>query len=110
MTLTKKGRRNITVDNVRYIWQTYSDGDGNFSIALSKPAGGQILIANIHIISAEGVVIITNYIVRQIILQGLIAGWTPTEQKATMYLRRFQEHIDISKATFIGSIKNSNHD
>jgi len=105
MTLTKKGRRNITVDNTRYIWQAHPDGDGNFSIAVSLPAGGQILIAYIHIISTEGILIITNYIVRQIIQQGLADGWTPAERKETMYLRRFREKMDISKATFTGNIK-----
>ncbi len=99
MTLKKKGRRNITVDNIRYVWLANPDGDGNMHISVSLAEGGQILNAWIYIIFDNGVLIVTNYIVRQIIKQGLAEGWMPTAEKGIVYLKRFQE-MDVSKATF----------
>ena len=60
-------------------------------------------------ISDKGILIVTNYIVRQAIKQGVAAGWTPTECKEMISLRSFHENIGTSKTTFIVNIKDDNH-
>lgn len=101
MTISKKGLRRISVDNQEYVWRAISDDDGGFQITVCLPERrGQLLIAYIHIICDNGILIITNYIVRQMILLGLANDWTPNEQKSPLYLKRINEKIDLEKATY----------
>ena len=101
MAISKKGLRRITVDKQEYVWRAVSDDDGNFNIAVSLPERkGQLLTSCINIISEKGVLIITHYIVRQMILLGLEDNWTPKEQKAPLFLYGINEKLNLEKATY----------
>jgi hypothetical protein len=98
MAISKKGLRKITVAKHEYVWRAISNGDGGFNITISQPdRKGQLLMAYVHIISERGVLIITNYIVRQVILLALESNWTPGEQKAPL---RINEQIDLARAIY----------
>jgi len=90
------------VDGQLYVWRANSDSDGGFNITVSSKEGnGQLLTAYVDIVnSGKGVLIITAYIVRQMIVLGLAAGWTPNEKKTALRLNRINERLNLEKATY----------
>jgi hypothetical protein len=93
MTLPKKGLRSIVVDKVKYAWKITGRDE---NIGLSKIPRGhqdriisaafdyhskvyheQIFLDGTKTQAARQQIIITNYIVRQVILYAFKTGWNP---------------------------------
>lgn len=111
MALPKKGLRKITVENVRYVWNTtgndgwislsirHIDGDGQLLTAVfdyhSEKIGEFTLLDNSVGTSWKQRMLITPFIVRQVILYALTQGWTPTQKAPQLNLGSLDGVIDL---------------
>ncbi|MBC9933035.1 hypothetical protein [Chitinophaga qingshengii] len=109
MTLPKKGHRKITVEGKKYVWNvTGNDGWLSLCVVPMKQQGN-LLTANfsyhsvpvgttkdgeqVHYLK-QGL-IITGYVVRQVILYALNAGWQPLVKGCLLNLVDIEQHIDL---------------
>lgn len=111
MALPKKGLRNITVDDVKYAWAASgNDGYIGLSIIPVKQQNRLITAAfDYHSkvtsewVSPDGIkgqalkqqIVITGYIVRQVILHAIKNGWDPQGNVAVLNLGAMDDKIDI---------------
>jgi len=109
MAISKKGKRPIVVDNHKYRWQAYGMDYGIRVIIFSDAnANGQPLRAHFQYYHNTGStelngggyskgqqLIVTPQLVRQIILYGLSEGWTPLEDKKTLFLGYLDDVLDL---------------
>ena len=112
MALPKKGLRKITVNDCRYTWSaTGNDEVIHLSIlSLDKPSRllttmfgyhskvtGNLHDATGKVIgySAKQQLIITPYIVRQVVQHALDQGWNPKEEGSQLCLPNIEEMIDL---------------
>lgn len=111
MTLPKKGLRNIIVDHVKYAWST-TGNDGWIGLSIIPVKQQHALITatfgyHSKVIreyslpdGSEGKVlmqqlIITGYIVRQVILYAIKMGWNPMGAIVILNLGVMDEKIDL---------------
>ncbi|PSL33317.1 hypothetical protein [Chitinophaga ginsengisoli] len=111
MTLPKKGLRNITVDNVKYAWNA-TGNDGSIRLSIIHVKHQQCIITasfsyhskliNEHIFpdgdkvqSFRQQLIITGYIVRQVILYAMQEGWDPMGNVTVLNLGAMDDKIDL---------------
>jgi hypothetical protein len=111
MTLPKQGLRNITVENVSYAWNvTGNDGWMHLSVIPTVLQNNLVTATfDYHskvvstFITADGTsgasmkqqLIITGYVVRQVILHALKTGWVPTEKGTVLNLGHMDDYIDL---------------
>ncbi len=111
MALPKKGLRKVAVDNVKYAWNT-TGNDRCISLSII-PINQQnrLIMATFDYhskithewISPDGYkgqalkqqIIITGYIVRQVILHAIKTGWDPMGDVAVLNLGAMDNKIDI---------------
>lgn len=111
MTLSKKGLRNITVDNIKYSWNTKGN-DGWISLSIIPMKQQNRLITASFDYHSKVIqeytfpngdkgqalkqqIIITGYIVRQVILYAIKTGWDPMGDVAVLNLRAMDDKIDL---------------
>ncbi len=112
-------RRKITIDNELYYWRAEGD-DG--CIVLSVIHGRMQKVPNASLLWSSFLyhedgragnrynhLVITPYIVAQVIRHGLSKGWQPLERGEDMYLGLMDEKIDLRLETnMVRAIKSKN--
>ncbi len=111
MTLPKKGLRKITVDGFHYAWSAKGN-DGGISLTVAPLYNeGQILTTEFdyHSKVVDGGIledgskwrtsiqqlIVTPYIVRQVIEYALKNGWNPLEKGPQLNIYPIEDKIDL---------------
>ena len=111
MTLSKKGLRNITVNNLKYAWST-TGNDHGIGLSIIPITQQNCLITaffNYHSkvmydwVSPDGYkaqslkqqIVITGYIVRQVILHAIKKGWDPMGSVAVLNLGAMDDKVDL---------------
>lgn len=111
MTLPKKGLRNITVNNVKYAWNV-TGNDGSIGLSIipvkhqqrmitagfsyhSKLINEQVLSSGDKVQSFKQQLIITGYIVRQVILYAIQTGWDPMGNVTVLNLGAMDDKVDL---------------
>jgi hypothetical protein len=111
MVLPKKGLRNITVNNVKYAWNTTGRDSGIGLTVVPRKHQNRIITAGFsyhskmvseHILpdgnkvqTFKQQIIITGYIVRQVILYAIQTGWDPKGDIIVLNLGAMDDKIDI---------------
>ncbi|QEC78272.1 hypothetical protein [Mucilaginibacter ginsenosidivorax] len=111
MTLPKKGLRNITVDNIKYAWSTTGTDDAISLSIIPMKQQNRVITAYFEYHSkvthewilpdggkgqgAKQKIVITGYIVRQVILHAIAKGWEATGNIPVFNLGWMDNDVDL---------------